>query len=74
MPLIFSTKVVEGTSGSSFKAKDANSGVTVIVVLSMEVTQDFGIEDAMRLAEKKYDSGMLEDDGSILVRPSDFSS
>lgn len=72
MPLIFTEKVKPASFGSLFEAKDANSAVVVVVFINIDVLQDIGIDDALRMAERKYDLGLIEEDGSVLVRPSDF--
>ncbi len=72
MPLIFTQKVKPASFGSSFEAKDSDSAATVVVLINIDVLQGIGIDDALRMAERKYDLGLIEEDGRVLVRPSDF--
>ncbi|MGE3872501.1 MAG: hypothetical protein AB7F74_06055 [Parvibaculaceae bacterium] len=56
----------------SFRAEDASSSRTISVKVFTEVIDDFGglgLDRAARIVEGKYDSGEVEADGSIVVRP-----
>ena len=71
MGLSFTGEVVKTLTGLSLRAGDSNETI-VAVKVSDEILQDFGIERAKEVAQRKHGSDQLETDGTIEVRTSDF--
>jgi len=72
MPLAFPGETTQTISGVSIRAIDP-TGKTIVVMASLEAVQDQGLFDVQQVASKKYDSGQLESNGTIVVRSSDFT-
>lgn len=74
MSLIFANEALESSDRFILIAKDSATGVGVIVGLSRDVVEDFGLESAKRTAEAKYSAGLFEPDGNVFVRASDLDA
>ncbi len=74
MGLVYPGQTVKTLSGHSIRANDAVSGERVAVKASDEAMQDNGLASVQQVAERKYDDGDLEPDGSVYVRIGDFGS
>lgn len=74
MSLIFANEALEAADQFILIAKDSATGSSVIVGLALETVEDFGLESAKRVAEAKYNAGLLEENGSVFVRASDLKA
>ena len=74
MALTYSGESVPTENGFSLRAEDSISGKIVTVKASHEVIQDYGLPQVQAMGEKKYNSGKIEENGTVLVRTSDFNA
>lgn len=73
MPLQFSGRTQLRTDGSTgVHATDAQTNKNVVVRVAQEVLDHKTLQQATVVAERKYDAGNLEADGSVFVRSADF--
>jgi len=73
MPLMFSGKILPAADGPvSIEAYDAGTQQRVIVKISGEAIEDYGLSRVQQVATAKYDTRQFEGDGkSIFVRTGD---
>ncbi len=71
MPLNFTGETAANLSWTSLVAEDAATGARVIVKVTHEAEQDHGITKAKEVASAKYDQGLREPDGTVMVRTTD---
>jgi hypothetical protein len=74
VPLRFTgTETNHPDGGVAFRA-ESGPGAFVVVRISDEAIQDFGLSRAMTVASDKFDRGELEPNGIVSVRTSDFGA
>ena len=71
MPLNFTYDMIDWTSSVSLHAIDA-TGKRVVIMVSHEAMHDYGASHSREVASDKYDNGLIEPDGTVVVRTSDF--
>lgn len=71
MPLTLTGEQVAMVSGTSFRAED-QQGKKVAVHVSDEALQDHSLGHIERIASEKYDAGLTDANGTVVVRPADF--
>jgi hypothetical protein len=74
MSLTFLNEALENSDQFILIAKDSATSSGVIVGLSRDAVEKFGLETAKRAAATKYSAGLVEPDGSVFVRSSDVDA
>jgi hypothetical protein len=71
MPLNFTDQESDQTEYKAMLAHDSATQDRVVVHASHEAITDFGLRHVQRAASAKYDAGLREPDGRVVVRTSD---
>jgi hypothetical protein len=74
MGLKYSGEQASDLSNVSLEAFDASTGKRVVVKVSTEAYDDYGLEKAMEAGERKYDLGQLEPNGTVRVTTTDIDA
>ena len=65
MALVFTGQKIAGMSGTSLEAYDGDK--RIVVVVTHEAEQDFGLSRAQETARAKYARNLIERDGTVRV-------
>lgn len=73
MGLTFTSDESQNLTGYILRAKDDETGSVVIVHVSIEVTQDHSLDEAKIVADRKYEIGQIEENGTVSIKTTDMN-